>query len=325
MSVAAPDSTRLRMPPQPKGGRLRCACASFWLNGMFYGSRVAPRAVRHVKGFFLWGAWGCSRHLQEETILNAKHLLGEGSTIDQRRALGREVVGSFYDFICEIGRTTKMGREQLLAQIAEISGKERYLKMREAKKGAIIATAHMGSFEVGMAAVQVVESHINVVFQRDSFPLFERLRSEFRNRLGIKEAAVDDGWAMWMRLRDALQADEVVAIQADRVMPGQVGVKVPFLDGHSLFPEGPAKLAAITGSPIVPVFTVRQADGRVRIFIEEAIWVEEASEAAIASAIAKIAEVVGRYVQQYPEQWLVVNRAWCEDIAPTTATAPART
>ena len=70
--------------------------------------------------------------------------------------------------------------------------------------GAIIATAHMGSFELGMTAMLEVEREIHVVFQRDANPLFERLRSDFRKRVGIHEAAVDEGWAMWLGLRDAL-------------------------------------------------------------------------------------------------------------------------
>ena len=97
-------------------------------------------------------------------------------------------------------------------------------------------------------------------------------------------------------------------------MPGQVGVKVPLLGGHAFFPEGPAKLAAITGSPIIPVFAIRRPDGKVKLFIEQAIHVPEATDIAICAAIAKLADVVGEYIRRYPGQWLVANRAWCEDI-----------
>ena len=43
-------------------------------------------------------------------------------------------------------------------------------------------------------------------------------------------------------------ADEVVAIQGDRVMPGQKGERLAFFDGHMLFPTGPVRLAIASGS-----------------------------------------------------------------------------
>lgn len=305
---------RIRMaPPAARGGAARRRCADFWLNLMFWLSRRAPRAVKALRRLGLWGAWTFSRHLREATVINAGHLLGEKSTYAERCALGRRTLASFFDFIHDIGRTRGMDVKELEAQIAGIEGKEAYAQVRGQKKGAIIATAHMGSFELGLTAMLEVEKQIHVVFQRDP-SLFETLRSEFRQRMGVKEAAVDDGWAMWLGLREALSRDEVVAMQADRTMPGQMGLKVPFVDGHALFPEGPAKLAAITGSPIIPVFCIRQADGRVRVFIEGAIWVEGAGEMAIMGATTKLADVVGTYVKRYPEQWLVVQPAWCEDM-----------
>ena len=311
------EQIRVRVsPPVYNSGIVRRLSARFWLGAMFFCSRRMPGFVRATRGFFLWWAWNFSKVLQANTLANARHLLGPDSTINQRRRLGKQVVGSFYDFISDFGRATALSREQLHVLVDSIEGIDSYRRLRAERKGAIIATAHMGSFEVGMTALQEVEKRIHVVFQRDPNSLFETLRSDFRQRMGIIEAPVDDGIGVWLRLREALLADEVVAIQADRVMPGQVGLKTRFMDGHMLLPEGPAKLAAITGAPIVPVFVIRLADGRVRIFIEEAIRVSSADQVAIVEAIGKLAEVMERYVRQYPHQWLVVHRAWCEDISP---------
>jgi KDO2-lipid IV(A) lauroyltransferase len=142
---------------------------------------------------------------------------------------------------------------------------------------------------------------------------FERLRNALRENLGIIEAPVDDGLANWMRLRDALFANEVVAMQADRVMPGQKGIKVPFLGGHVLLPDGPVRLAAITGSPILPVFTVQQRDGRIRVMIEPAIEVDINQPEATTGVMERLGQVIARQVARYPEQWLVLQRAWLED------------
>jgi KDO2-lipid IV(A) lauroyltransferase len=213
----------------------------------------------------------------------------------------------------------RLPRQQWENQIAAIEGTDNWYRARQMHKGAIIATAHMGSFEIGLCAMLKVEKRIHVVFKRDIRSRFERLRRTLRERLGVIEAPVDDGLANWVRLREALLADEVVAIQADRVMPGQKGLKVPFLGGHILLPDGPARLAAITGSPILPVFTMRERDGKVRVVIEPAVTPTGMDAAAVETAVRELADVIARRVAQCPQQWLLLQKAWLEDQAPAGA------
>ena len=74
-----------------------------------------------------------------------------------------------------------------------------------------------------------MSEEIHVVFQRDDRASFDRLRSKLRSKLGVAEAAIDDGWSIWGRIcGKSLEADEVVLIQGDRVMPGQRGVSHAF-------------------------------------------------------------------------------------------------
>jgi KDO2-lipid IV(A) lauroyltransferase len=134
------------------------------------------------------------------------------------------------------------------------------------------------------------------------------MRSELRSKLGVIEAPVDDGWTVWMRLRDALLKDEVVVLQGDRVMPGQKGERVTVLGANMMLPAGPAKLALATGAPIVPVFTIRTPSGNVRLCVEPAIFASD-----VDSAMRQLADVIAKYVRTYPEQWLMLQPAWCED------------
>ena len=145
----------------------------------------------------------------------------------------------------------------LRAWVEQVDGASHYRSARASGTGAILVTAHLGPFEVGISALMEQEGKIHVVFQRDDRASFDRLRSKLRSKLGVVEAPIDDGWSIWGGLRDALEANEVVLIQGDRVMPGQRGAEVPFLGGHIPIPTGPVKLALITGSPIIPVFSVR--------------------------------------------------------------------
>lgn len=298
--------------------RVRRFSADFWREFMFWWTEHAPIVVLWTGPFFLWFAWRYSRVLRAGTLANAKRLLGPDADEASQVALARSVVNNAYITIYELGRAVRLSREALRACIVDVQGEESYLAARRHGKGAIIVTAHIGSFEVGAAALLDRETRVHVVFRRDEFARFERLRSRLRQRLGVDEAAINDGWSIWMRMRDALLADEVVMIQADRVMPGQKGVPVPFFDGHLPMPVGPIKLALATGAPIIPVFSFRAAVGKVRVVIEEPIFVSRdaacpAGSDVVATALRRLAKIIERQIAAHPDQWLMLEPAWCED------------
>lgn len=304
-------------PPAPRSlpARINKSAAAFWLNYLFWHAEHAPWVVRTTKWFYLWFAWRWSTYLRENTLANARRLLGPDSTRAQRAKLAKQIIGNFYTFVYDVGKSLRRSRRELTARIESVEGHEHYLAARKLRKGAIVVTAHIGSFEAGIAALRDNEDQIHIVFQRDGKDRFERLRRALHEHLGVIEAPVDEGWTIWMRLRNALRADQVVIMQGDRVMPGQKGQRLPFFDGHMLMPSGPVKLAIASGAPIIPIFALRARRGKVRIFVEKPIYVQ--ADAAPSGrphpAMYELAAVLEKYVRAYPQQWLALHRAWCED------------
>ena len=309
----------VRDPARPS--KLRAAAAAFWLRAFFRAAERAPRVVLAARGPLCLGTFWTSAFIRRGTRANARRLLGPDASSAQVDALARRTLSSFYLACCDVGRSFSATREQLFARVQGAEGDEHFQAARAAGRGVIVVTAHMGSFEVGLAALRHRErGRIHVVFRRDPFERFERLRSGLRRRLGVDEAPVDDGWTVWLRLRDALLADEVIVLQGDRVMPGQRGEAVPFLGGRILLPAGPVKMALATGAPIVPIFSVRAEDGSVRLFVEPAIHVERGPDVASPGphpALLQWARVLERYVRTYPDQWLMFQPALCEDAGPS--------
>jgi len=315
--VAGPaprPATDDRPPRSALVRRIRRHAGDIWLTLLFWNARRNPRFVRHTKPLWTWGAWTFARIMRENILCNSRRILGDHSSRTEQDALVRGIIGSFYDFVSEVGVSIGQSQAELFGRIEGVDGDAAYKTARHESKGAIILTAHMGSFEVGMAALLEHEKRIHVLFRRDSCGLFEETRSALRRKLGVMEQCVDDGLAVWVRLREALAADAVVLIQGDRVLPGQKGQALPFFNGHILFPTGPVKLAAASGAPIIPIFSVRQPDGRIRLFIEPPIYVADAQH--FDEALTAIKLVLEKYVRLFPEQWLMIHRAWCEDNLP---------
>ena len=297
---------------------LRERAATFWLNAFFGACQHVPWFVAGLKPFFVWGATACSRQIRTATAANAKRIFQfndsdlKSQISDERcRQFARAVTGQFYDFVADVGRAVRLTPDEMYARVCAVEGFEYYQAARAQKRGAVVVTAHMGSFEVGLAALRKYEERVHVVFRRDPEDGFDRVRQQLRQRLGVLEAPVEDGWGLWMRLRDALVADEVVVVQGDRVMPGQKGQRVRFCDHHIMLPTGAVKLAQASGAPVLPIFSLREPDGSIRIVIEEPFDVRAEDES---DPVDRLARVLEKHVRARPEQWLMFQPAFCEDI-----------
>src|SRR5947209_3756360 len=224
------------------------APSRFWLRLFFWCSVHARWLLWLVRPLSVWIAVQTSAKLRPSITANARRILPSELSESGYRAFARRVVGQFFDCAVDIARSGSMSAAQLRSRIESIEGREAYLAHRSQSRGAIILTAHMGSFEIGLAALRDVEPQIHVVFKRDAMDSFEMIRQRTRATLGIHEAPIDEGWDTWMRLRDALQRNEVVVMQGDRAMPGQKAQAVPVRGGHLVLRLGPMKRAHIRGS-----------------------------------------------------------------------------
>jgi KDO2-lipid IV(A) lauroyltransferase len=273
----------------------------------------------------------CSPKVRRAIAKNSPRIFGTQFTPAQQRRFARTVIGSFYDFVLDVGRASRMSPAQLEALVSEVTGLEPYRAARSTKgehgqaRGAILVTAHLGTFEAGLAALTREEKRVRVVFKRDSSPAFEKLRSRLHAALGVIESPIDDGMGTWLALRDALQRDEVVVMQGDRAVPGQRSEVVPFLHGHVRLPTGPIRLAQLTGAPIIPVFALPTGQGTYRVVLKDPIDVSAldppphpgsiAQNPGPSRALRVLADAIAEIVAANPHQWLALEAVFHEDNA----------
>jgi len=257
-------------------------------------------------------ASAASSHVRDVTKANARALFGAGVSSKRVASYRNGVIRNFYDFVVDVAEASRKTPQELDSSIVETVGEKEYALARKTRRGAVLLTAHIGSFEVGLARLAKVERVVQVVFKRDIAQSFEGSRRSLREALGIVESPIDDGIDTWLELREALSRDEVVVMQGDRTMPGQRGEVVNLLHGKLRLPTGPYKLARLTGSSIIPVFTLRLGQGRFRIVLGEPIdpnaGVRDAN--GVDPAVLAFARTLESIVEKHPEQWLVLHRAF---------------
>jgi phosphatidylinositol dimannoside acyltransferase len=287
------------------------AVANFWLAIFFRLCERAPRLALAARPIICALAMAGSPAIRRGVRSNARYLLGPNATLLQRGRLLYRTLSSFYLFCFDVAGGSCLTAEELRGRVQSVDGHEIYRQARAAGRGMIVLTAHMGSFEVAMAQLRAVEEHVHVLFHRDAVGFFERQRCELRRRLGIHEVALDDGWTVWISLREALLNDHVVVIQGDRILPGQKGRRVPVLGSAMELPLAPIKLALATGAPIVPIFSLRNPDGGIQLAIKEPIDVSAGDDESL--PLSQWAKILEQQIVTHPHQWLMLLPAWLDE------------
>ena len=186
----------------------------------------------------------------------------------------------FWNFAWSITDTMRF-REQRVMPDWEFAGLEYFEQLKAREGGAIILTAHMGSYDLG-AHVFSETSDRNIVMVRApeldpetaryEAAMHERARSEalridFSTR--ASELAID--------LLHAIRDGQLVAIQGDRVTPGIAALSGTLFGKRVRVPAGPFALAMAARVPVFPLFIIRTGRRRYRLLTCEPIVVERRS------------------------------------------------
>ena len=267
--------------------------------------RVLPRAGRHALAAGVARlALRCLPEERESVRRNLRRVLPRA---DGRR-LEATVSGVFRNFArCFVDLLTiNRGPTASLPQyVEEVRGEEHLRAAGAPGRGLIVATAHLGNWELGgrlLAARGGRPTHVVVAAEEDrAVEGFLR-----RNTEGVRFVTRDAPTAS-LALLAALRRNEIVAVQSDRAAGGDADTLLPFFGAPAPFPIGPLQLARAAGAPVLPAFCVLRADGTYRITLEEPIWVERGGEKA---SLRRLVAALERAVADQPDQWFNFYDVW---------------
>ena len=178
------------------------------------------------------------------------------------------------------------------------------------KQGAIVLTAHMGSYDLGAGLfAQKFGRGLRMVRAPEPDTESELHLQESLQRTGDGAVKVDHntgGGLLSFDLLHALRAGEIVSIQGDRVIPG-VGQTEGCLFGRKVdLPNGPFILALAAQMPIYPLFIVRSGFRRYTIIVRPPITVTRTlgqRDAAIAAAVEQWCDALENVTARHWHQW----------------------
>ncbi len=188
----------------------------------------------------------------------------------------------------------------LLDRLVEVDNFEPVARAVQSGRGAVVLTAHLGSWELAAAAVGARVPRLAVVARELYDPALDRLNKRLRGRFKVNTIDSRDTRGM-IRL---LRSGGVLGVLADQDSRRVVNARLPFFGADAATPVGPARLAEHAGAVLVTGFIVRDGP-RYRLYFEEM--------AETGSAEDRMAEYNRRLedvVRKYPEQWLWLHDRW---------------
>jgi KDO2-lipid IV(A) lauroyltransferase len=224
---------------------------------------------------------------------------------EERRAIARAAYANMARVVVDALRTLGAPPAQLLAgvQVDDFGPVERALA---AGKGLLVATAHLGSWELfGAAMAQRVP--LQAVVRPLKGGLNARL-VEARERAGLKLIAARGALSGMVA---ALRRNQVVAMLVDQAIGGKHTLFVPFFGQPAAMTPALSMAALRTGAPTLLVVALREG-GRLRFRVEGPFEVAHTGdrERDLWTHAARVTAALEEVIRQAPEQWLWLHRRW---------------
>lgn len=191
---------------------------------------------------------------------------------------------------------------------------EKVLKeMQQQGKGGFLFSAHLGNWEnAGNLLGERITFDINVLMLDAEVEKIKHLLENTLEKQTFNLIPIKDDMSHLITIHHKLKNNEMIALHADRVVPGQKTFRLPFLGKYADFPAGPFILAYKFKVPLTFVFAVKSGRTHYKLSATDPITTFESPEQ-IAQEYVSYLE---KRLRENPEQWFnfydyLVDNAAC--------------
>ncbi len=264
-SAAIPAPSQSDSPPRRWLDRIG-VYGDFWLRFLDAGVRscpwfIEPLLVAVYTGFFyLIGAPA------RRALLDNLTVLFPADDPARRHARALRVIWNFAWSLVDAAHA-RSGRDVI---DWEVTGLEHLRRLAVTKEGALILTAHMGSYDLAAPLFgRFLDRRLHMVRAPERQPESQEYASRQRRHQHSGHCVIhynEPGNMLAVKLAGLLREREIVAIQGDRILFEVAGMTLPFSETHDWdLPKGPFLLGLISRCMLQPLFITRTGWRRYRV------------------------------------------------------------
>ncbi len=227
-------------------------------------------------------------------------------TVEEAKYIAKKSVTRFGPMIIDVLRFPEIC-DGSYRDMIEFEGLEYLIDIKESGKGAVIASAHSGNWEL-LGGVLASEGFplISVAMKQDGDA--DRFINEYR---AIMHQHVTYKTGVREMLKE-MKAGGMIGLIMDQD-PGKTGVLAPFFGYETLTATGPALMARMLDGPIVPV-TIHFDKYKQKhiIQVHTPIYVEktEDKDKDVLRTTILLNEIIEDHIRRYPTEWFWLHNRW---------------
>ncbi len=193
---------------------------------------------------------------------------------------------------------------------------EHYLReMVEQGQGGLLMSGHVGSWEAAGHLLHRLETKVHVVMYDGEAEAIKETLQDVNQSRSFYPIYVREDLSHIYQISSALSRNEFVCIHADRYLPGNKTISVPFLGNIALFPEGPFLLALKLNVPVTWVYAFKEGSQSYHLYSSPIQRFNKANGDTVSSIAGQYATYLEEKTRQYPEQWFNYFDFWAKPIA----------
>jgi Kdo2-lipid IVA lauroyltransferase/acyltransferase len=232
-----------------------------------------------------------------------------GSTTAWRKNTVRQLYRNLGLHLAEFCRMSRYTAECTRGFI-RYAGLEHYLAARDAGRGVLVITGHLGLWELSSFYHSLMGYPMSMVIRRLDNPLVDRMVNRIRCLHGNAVLHKDD---FARGLLGAMRRGDTVGILMDTNMTPPQGVFVDFFGTPACTASGLARVAMRTEAAVLPGFlTWREEEEKYVLEFGERLDLVRTGndEQDILTNTQICTAAIEAWVRRFPEQWLWVHRRW---------------
>jgi predicted LPLAT superfamily acyltransferase len=203
------------------------------------------------------------------------------------------------------------GRKALFKM--SITGQELFDEIINSPKGAIIASSHVGNFEISGYLLRQTKKRINGIIYSEENPVIQQYRQTILEENNVFQIPILADMSHIFTINNVLSRGEILTLPCDRVYTGNKTITLDFMGKMANFPTGAYHLAAKFDIPVLTLFVMKDSPKHYHVFINriDRYPVEHLSTNEKVNVLARnyVAELE-IILKKYPLQWYNFYKFW---------------
>jgi Kdo2-lipid IVA lauroyltransferase/acyltransferase len=276
----------------------------FWIGLLpervaLWAGRVLGRAAYHL-----------DRERREVALQNLRIAFGHEKTDAEIREIALKVFQNLGMTTAEFFRIPNLDLETFRRNV-EFEGVEVFKEvLNNTKKGGFLLLSHFGNWELMAMATRVLDLPISVIAKPIKKNRWvDHLVTEIREGMGMEIIPAPKASRRVLR---ALSENRLIGILIDQRAKRSEGVWSDFFGKKAPTTPALSILAMRTGTPVIPVFMVRNGNQSHRLIVKEPLKLVETGDLKrdIAANTQLMNDTLEAMIRRYPDQWFWVHRRW---------------